>query len=133
VLIPTIRTTARHPLPKPVLDYPFTLTKISLNRNTSVTRGIETKNYQPGRCGKSCRSTIDLILSTPGLDRLRGGKLMKTWPQRSFSVGAARRERHSWKTKAASLVEHLTEADAASFGVSMVEKDLLSNSSRTNY
>jgi hypothetical protein len=51
----------------------------------------------------------------------------------SFSVGAAWKERNGWKTKAASLGKHLTEADAALFGISMVGKDLLSNLLRTNY
>jgi hypothetical protein len=37
------------------------------------------------------------------------------------------------KTKAASLGKHLTEADAASFGISMVGRNLLSNLSRTNH
>jgi hypothetical protein len=37
----------------------------------------------------------------------------------SFGVGAAWKERNCWKTKAASLGKHLTEADAALFGISM--------------
>jgi hypothetical protein len=51
----------------------------------------------------------------------------------SLGVGAAWKERNGWKTKAASLGKHLTEADASLFGISMVGKDLLSNLSRTNH
>jgi hypothetical protein len=51
----------------------------------------------------------------------------------SFGVGAAWKERNGWKTKSASLGKHLTKADAALFGISMVGKDLLSNLSRTNH
>jgi hypothetical protein len=51
----------------------------------------------------------------------------------SFGVGAAWKERNGWKTKAASLGKHLTEVDAALFGIGMVGKDLLSNMSRTNH
>jgi hypothetical protein len=51
----------------------------------------------------------------------------------SFGVGAAWKERNGRKTKAASLGKHLTEVDAALFGIGMVGKDLLSNMSRTNH
>jgi hypothetical protein len=51
----------------------------------------------------------------------------------SVGVGAVWKERNSWKTKAASLGKHLTEADAALFGISIVGKDLLLNLLRTNY
>jgi hypothetical protein len=35
----------------------------------------------------------------------------------SFGIGAAWKERNGWKTKAVSLGKHLTEADAALFGI----------------
>ena len=60
---------------------------------------------------------------------------VQTIKDASFGVGAAWKERDGWETKAASLGKHLTEMDAALFGISrtMVGKDLLSNLSRTNH
>jgi len=41
----------------------------------------------------------------------------------SFGVGVAWKERDGWKTKAASLGKHLTEADAALSEINTVVKD----------
>jgi hypothetical protein len=43
---------------------------------------------------------------------------MRATKDASFSVGAVWKERNGWKTKAASLGKHLTEVDAALFGIS---------------
>jgi hypothetical protein len=50
-----------------------------------------------------------------------------------FGVGAAWKARNGWKSKAMPLGKYLTEADAASFAIGMVLKDLPAILSRTDH
>jgi hypothetical protein len=50
-----------------------------------------------------------------------------------FGVGAAWKARDGWKSKAMSLGKYLTEADAASFAIGIVLKDLPAILSRTDH
>jgi glyoxylate carboligase len=51
----------------------------------------------------------------------------------TFGVGAAWKTRDGWKSKTISLGKYLTEADAASFAIGMVLKDLLAILSKTDH